>query len=720
MSSGFAAQSFPSPPPLLKKKIFVKKLSDADNGGGNAPSPKKKNKLVDVIISDGSQQPAAKRPRLDQEAQSGELKIRVGVPHATKTLHVVVEHTHKHVMDASSGSSDMAALIADATTQHESRELIDEAKRLELQRRQASENTAGAAQPEPLISAQQQQQQKDAQTAPTLLERLDALTSMLTEPAARAPNLDRPTLDNNSDAIFPVFVDESGFFDEFNNNITSNLQPMRISRPAPPLVPGTSHTPHNTVNSRQMIENNTMLERRKIPHHRLKLDVRALSHRVFGRLVENDTGEEFERMRRFCAIEKKYEDDVDTSRKRQLRRSMCESGTAWARAFTFLSEHGNAYGSKSGELMLSEKAERYVRSNKFRKHFFQPRHVGSRVLSGDTWWLDMFETPMLFLKPTSALWSNESMRRFNTPENYAFRELVDFEKARFATLYRHPFSSDSVWPLWQSCVNKVSTCTSDEHSELAPRLSTHMNHSPNVMFYDEASAAWRCSCAHNGTVVLCGVACHKHTLDPKRLCNAAERAGAENQSIIAAGVFGPATRARWQSLMIVCDALDSPMHSRLLVKTFIEAMQLDEHMTKLLPCLLEFSTKPRAGWTIGKQHDALIDFWNASNTRDRFVSADSHARERFDLFDPVAMTLALLLFVEATQTVGWQNAWRLWNNAMACHCNACPFCANQLSESFYRLVVYNAMLPVLPITMSAVIENLAQQTRCNREIFRKH
>ena len=82
------------------------------------------------------------------------------------------------------------------------------------------------------------------------------------------------------------------------------------------------------------------------------------------------------------------------------------------------------------------------------------------------------------------------------------------------------------------------------------------------------------------------------------------------------------------------------------------------------------------------------------------------------------MTLALLLFVETRMTAGWFNVWRVWVTCIQTHCHCCPFCSSPLSESLYRFVVYNAMIPILPVTMATLIEQLALSIRCNRDMYR--
>jgi len=310
-----------------------------------------------------------------------------------------------------------------------------------------------------------------------------------------------------------------------------------------------------------------------------------------------------------------------------------------------------------------------------------------------------------------------SMYSINTDYNY--RELVEFEKTRVAILRSHPLISDVLYEIWNSISNKVATCNATKHAEITTRHSGLVTQTPNARFFDVSISDYECDCTFNGTIMLCPNPRHKHSSAPVKLATCDQRGDADNQGIVSADVFGFSSRARWQLMLTMFESFDDMKHARLIVKTFIAAMETNDNMRKLLPCLLEFSMSSPLGHQLGKAGDKKQFDWDHSG-RHEFISFYSHARERFHLFDPIALTFALLLFIDARGTVGWMNAFRLWSAALIHHCNVCPHCASCLSSSLFRITVYQTLLPILPLTMANQIENLATKIRCNREHYRPH
>lgn len=91
-----------------------------------------------------------------------------------------------------------------------------------------------------------------------------------------------------------------------------------------------------------------------------------------------------------------------------------------------------------------------------------------------------------------------------------------------------------------------------------------------------------------------------------------------------------------------------------------------------------------------------------------------HEHERFNAYNPAQVTLAMLLFVEVRQSALWRHAWLLWRSAVLQHCNVCPECFNALRQTLWRLVVYNAMVPILPLRMAREVERLALDFRYSK------
>ena len=693
-------------------------------------------RVVQVVITDDVADDS--NAHADKRRNTGdggnELKLRVGVPASTQTLHVVVrhEHTHTHVMESASAKNSRANDDDDNVeeTMQQKRELIDEAtRRLQLQQ---------PPPPPPMPTTAPAVDHVSSLTSDDVMQKLTDISNIIsaqTKPPApqttiatspRTAEKSQPSsetlvpvaqptrsyINNDDSALFPVFHDDTGMFDEFNASITSFLSPPIVSA----VSIATTMAREAQETSKEMIDNNTPLNRGSIPRPSLRINLKAIGDRTFDRLARLDTDEELHQRHLFCIYDQHVFSRSDDADSHYWRFAMSEGNGIWRRVYNQLMRSGNKYRNEVSEMWLAEKIEKFVRSNSYRKAYFASHMCNNVAYSGHTSALCMLERPAQFLAPTSALWSRASAMIYH---HYTFDEMIHFEKARVSVISNYPLLSDTAWEVWQSCANKVASCHAHSHAELVTRLSVDEAHTPNVRFFDDSNATdstWSCTCAHNGSVVLCSDATHKHTTAPKRHADCEQRSGADNQGVVNAGAFGAATRARWQTLLSVCDSFDEVRHSRLLAKTLVASMQIDAHMKKLLPCLLEFSVNSSEGHWRGKRDDRRIALFTASGRED-YISADSHARERFYLYDPVALTLALLLFVDTRQTVGWLNAWRLWASIVQYHCDACPFCASRLSAALYRIVVYNALLPVLPLSIAVHIEQLAGKVRCRRERY---
>jgi len=637
----------------------------------------------------------------------------------------------------------IAAFVDNDQTRKESEKLVEETKRLE-EVAQLRSSPAHSAVPVSTPSLA-------ASSAPRLandnLFNLDELTSLvhsISQPAgvlrataslfsaahAQAPAA--PLIDNHDDdgdGAFPpsLFADyREPLFEEFNNAPGMSF----LDQPRAPVAAAAAGA-RRSIDVSSLIANNVGITSFAIENEADAIDIQHVLYTSFQPIVELDDEREHREARDFCSLDRARAFDFshtfggsESAHLDRQRAAMAEESIDWAQAHRLLDRHGNAMRVANGPLWVGEKTERMVRCSRFRKHFFRPRVVGANNYCGMRSALNMIEHPQYFLLPSSEMWSDEMRDAFAANDNGAFGEFVEYERARCQVMWSAPVVVDEPWQHWRLCADLVAKCHPRAflHAEVVDRLGSDVEHSPNVRHFSGAGLAdldAECRCAFNGTVVLCCKPTHQHTVRP--LCSpaAGQRAGADCQSVVAAEVFGPASRERWIKITDICSMFEQPRHSVLLVDTFLAAMEADRKMCQLLPCLLEFGVKEPHQFAVGKPHDPKLKS-NAppAAPSGHVLPHDSHGHERFAMYDPIQLTLALLLFVETRMTVGWFNAWRVWVAAVLAHCQCCPFCSNRFTSSLYRLVVYNALLPVLPVTMSVMLEQLAGKTRCNREQYR--
>lgn len=514
------------------------------------------------------------------------------------------------------------------------------------------------------------------------------------------------------DSKFKEFSDELGLFDRLNNHESV------VDVPAPLLAHEV--LVFNTTRSAEF----RLLEAAQI------VDIDEAVGNLFEPILKLHSPKDFEDARRACSVDsnalldrfdsvEKFSD----AQKRQYK-SMEENGT-WGRAYEELVSHGNAARDAEATLSVSEKVEALVVCSAMRKHYFTPRFsekLGCYYAGGQSLSV-LLETPMLFLLPTTAMWGPEMVAKFGHPERGPFGELVDFERTRYHLMTGFPFQSDNSWDLWKACGSCTARCQSSRgnHFELQESCPKAGHKTPCVSIYSTglfgaATANASCTCARSGSVVLCSRATHRHTAHARTnnpVCG--QRTGVDNQCIVAAGLFGAATRERWLLLLDLCGTLKRGRHPTELVDAFLEAVGNEPRLRALIPCLREFSYTDSSATKPCKTHGA------PTGNPPKFAcqqGSESHAAERFYLYDPLALTLALLMFVESTMSVGWINVWRIWVAAVQCHANCCPFCSFALKESLYRVIVYNAMIPVLPVTMATMLEQLANSMHCNQAMYR--
>lgn len=567
---------------------------------------------------------------------------------------------------------------------------------------------------------------------------------------ASSPSLPQPQQPPPHRSVYGNFdaADGNSLFAEFHDdmfdflNAGGNLLEEAFPAPPPPVnVLGgqprasTATAAAGDVLPFAVLEKNTAkLSAPEVEPLRDFVDVEQIRRASFGNIAELHSPLDFGEARTFVSHDGSalFERTGNFDRSREVeqrqRSSMDETAGVWARAYARLARAGNpgrVDADHDAARLVGEKTEQFVRASEHRKFFYRPYTlVDGAVMCGNHGLLTMLENPALFLLPTSALWTSRAMYEvYGTPVGGAYGELVDFERARVGVLNGGALVCDTGWHLWYSCAEKAARCVRGvyRHAELQP--TDDERHTPNVDFYepsDDAEEARRCRCAHNGTVVLCCKSTHQHCVEPLQRPRAGQRSGSTNASIVAAGVLGAATRERWLTLMAVCAELPHGRHATLLVDTFLAALEAHPQLRALVPCIREFSVCEEWLLHVGKAHDARVLPASApmATHGERCLPADGHGRERFRLYDPLALTLALLLFHESTLSVGWLNVWRVWNDALECHANCCPFCSKALSDSLHRIVVYNALLPVLSLTAASMLERLAPKIRCNRDVYR--
>lgn len=652
----------------------------------------------------------------------------IKVPPSTTHVQVTITHEHRHSFVDNNEADD----AEDAKDREDSKKIITEARRLEQEREaqlsQITVSTPTSPAHETPDTEKVDELQKLSDALSAFKNPNDILTSIFgvqkNDNANNNENDDNDKeeeyddLEYGSEPIFDKFVFDDTYerlnwhqniVDDPNVKIKSNVDKRRT-----PL----------TLPMKTLILNNMVLKGHCIENRKHLVNISNITRRSFDDIICLHLPSEIEEARNYVRYQPSRLDPTDRDYTDRIRGYMEERNSNWARAYHALDRCGNPARVERSSMSVSEKAEVFVRSSQFRKAMFEPRTDERGVVySGQHGLLTMLETPNLFLLPTTAAWSKEMQVLFGKPTGGDYGEFVDFERCRFNLLNSDPLLADAGWMLWQSTADRSARCPvldEDSHYELQERgwLIT-----ANAKFYchpaEDRQASPQCECARNATIVLCGKKNHVHSVDQKSIPHPSQRTGSENSCLVAADVFGAASRERWISLMVVCGNLKSGRHGTLLAETFLKALDGDEHLCALTPCIREFAVENPSLLRTGKPHDERrVQRIGGRERQINYLAYNSHGRERFCLYDPIAMTLALLLFIECKMTAGWFNVWRVWVSMLQTHARCCPFCSNEISESLYRLVVYNTMLPVLPITMSTLVEQLAATLKCNKQLYR--
>lgn len=606
----------------------------------------------------------------------------VTVPETTQTIKVRVTHTHRHMF---------VPLVSNEAyednLEREGKHLIDVAQQIktEKEREKHASRVEEPPQPAPAVKPRSADDDNDYE------------------------------LEHGHEALFPTFVFDS-LYDALNHR-------KDISGVSLDVIENVSEPPQQpTQSEKPTVLNNTPLNRCQIETSNLLVDLHDISRRSFKKIARLEAKNEFIEAREIVKVDQSRNADPDISAPyyNRMLSNMEEENNIWARVYKELQQSGNPARSVKPTLSVAEKTELFVRCSDFRKEFFLPKHsnVSSQKLCGSYSMFTILENPNLFVLPNSGMWGSPMQQRFGKLTDGSYLQFSDFERARVRVVSSDPFLSDACWYLWNSCGDKVARCAeATMHSEVEKR-DTVVN-CPNTSFYEQIVEN-SCVCAKNGTIVLCSNANHmKHMVGQQCAPVPGQRSGANNMCIVAAETFGAATRERWILLRTICGTMQGGRHDELLVRTFLEALESDKNLRELVPCLREFGVEDQSILQTGKPHDhKVVDRLGSRVRVQKKLPAESHGRERFYLYDPIEMTLALLLFVEARMTAGWFNVWRVWVSCVQTHCFSCPFCSGPMSESLYRFVVYNAMIPVLPVTMATMLEQFALTVRCNRDLYR--
>ena len=678
----------------------------------------------DVIASDEHKQ---------QHPTKKKKKKIIKVPSSTKHVKVTVTHEHRHSFVTNEFED-----AEDAKAREDSKKIITEARRLEQQHESqlsrigisvpSSPAYEAKPEPEPTTNSEKiDELQKLSDTLSAFQNPNQILSSIFGEQKQSNNNNDDDDDNNNneeeeleygSEPLFDAFV-----FDDTYERLNWHQNIVDDPKVQIKSVDQKRRTPL-TLPMKTLILNNMVLKSHCIENRKLLVSISDITRRSFDDISFLQSPSDIEDAKNFVRFEPSRIDPTDREYTARIQNSIEEQSSSWARAYQALDRSGNTARVERSTMSVSEKAEVFVRSSSFRKAMFEPRtNERGTVFSGQHGLLTMLETPNLFLLPTTAAWSKEMQVLFGKPTGGDYGEFVDFERCRFNVLNSDPLLADAGWMLWQSTSDRAAHCPvlqNDLHYELQERgwLIT-----ANAKFFchpaEDRQASSQCECAKNATIVLCGKKNHVHSVHQKSAPQSAHRTGADNSCLVAADVFGAASRERWISLMVICGHLKSGRHGHLLTETFLKALDGDKHLCALTPCIREFAVDNPTLLRTGKPHDERkVQRIGGRERQINYLSYSSHGRERFCINDPLAMTLALLLFIECQMTAGWYNVWRVWVSLLQTHARCCPFCSSEISESLYRLVVYNVMLPVLPITMSTLLEQLAATLRCNKQLYR--
>lgn len=289
------------------------------------------------------------------------------------------------------------------------------------------------------------------------------------------------------------------------------------------------------------------------------------------------------------------------------------------------------------------------------------------------------------------------------------------------------FPSDYNLERWHSVVSETirGECRRNptlNHASASFRAPEAFETSPNAQFYSyvdktiDTNSVHFCICAPKNTVMLCNNVSHVHCLGARRATfhqphqtdDYRDRlvCGEFNQNIVACNILGPCgSNERWNTLIgLVCRSF-APVHGSELCNLFDLKLSREPKWQGPRSCLASFMYSSREEDILGKRGDR--DFSLLPHTRDRLVRSREiavyeskvHHAQYLDLFHPhhsridarnaCALTLALVAFVDATDSTLWLELWELWCRLIRAHIRTkrCYHCKRAFSEGLSLVIL---------------------------------
>lgn len=292
--------------------------------------------------------------------------------------------------------------------------------------------------------------------------------------------------------------------------------------------------------------------------------------------------------------------------------------------------------------------------------------------------------------------------------------------------------SDSVMLDWieltrQRYTRACPTSYTGEHSEIKER--TDFSRQPSSAYFTQSYPIVSgrdyvyCTCAENNTILMCNNLSHAHCVHSVHIrsrsthqCMDRQVCGQDNQNIVATGTFGNDTRRRWAHLLSTSRSFDKPVHSIDLFNELERNMAIDEDLKGLRFCMASFSHRSRSEAVLGHPSDKTLSllpvtkksFPKANSVRDAMYMDSYHPHhDRIDARNANQVTMAILLFVEATGSSLWNRVWKIWRTLLLEHCDRCMSCKSACLEFMSLLCVMNfASRGVFPKRFTSNVENL--------------
>lgn len=259
------------------------------------------------------------------------------------------------------------------------------------------------------------------------------------------------------------------------------------------------------------------------------------------------------------------------------------------------------------------------------------------------------------------------------------------------------------------------------HAEVQVRSEESFTKTPNAQSYTyvdktiSIDEVHYCLCAPRNTIMLCNNTSHMHCADAKRsFINQSFKTdeyrdrlvcGELNQNIVACNLLGACgSNERWTTLIGLVGRL-VPVHGSELCNLFDSKLSREEKWKGPRSCLASFMYSSLDERALGKRGDR--DFSLLPHTRDRLVRSRDiaiyeskvHHAQYLDLYHPhharvdsrnaCALTLALIAFVEATDSTIWLEIWELWCRLVRAHIRAtkCFACKRTFAEGMAFVVL---------------------------------